>query len=108
MIPRTLVPLGSRLPSGEVPATQRRRPTTMDERTLVPSMLPIVVLDGKSTIPRSLPLESIAARVVVPRDVNQEAYQVKETSRGRRSRRIWMRASRSLKEGRSSKWWRGR
>ncbi|MGB2590842.1 MAG: TonB C-terminal domain-containing protein [Candidatus Acidiferrum sp.] len=78
MIPRTLVPLGSRLPSGEVPATQRRRPTTMDERTLVPSMLPIVVLDGKSTIPRSLPLESIAARVVVPRDVNQEAYQVKE------------------------------
>lgn len=78
MIPRTLVPLGSRLPPGEIPATQRRRPTTLDERTLVPSMLPIVELDGKSTIPRSLPLESIAARVVVPRDVNQEAYQVTE------------------------------
>ena len=50
----------------------------LDERTLVPAMLPIVQLDGKSNIPRSLPLESIAARVVVPRDVNQEAYQVVE------------------------------
>ncbi|HEY2545044.1 MAG TPA: TonB family protein [Candidatus Acidoferrum sp.] len=78
MIPRTLVPPGSRLPDGEVPATQRRRPTTMDERTLVPAMLPIIELDGKSSIPRSLPLESISARVVVPRDVNQEAYNVTE------------------------------
>lgn len=78
MIPRTLVPLGSRLPSADETATQRRRPTTLDERTLVPSMLPIVPLDGKSNIPRSLPLESIAARVVVPRDINQEAYQVVE------------------------------
>jgi TonB family protein len=77
MIPRTLVPIGSRLPA-EVTATQRRRPTTLDERTLVPAMLPIVELDGKSSIPRSLPLESIAARVVVPRDVNQEAYNVVE------------------------------
>ena len=78
MIPRTLVPLGARLPAAEETATQRRRPTTLDERTLVPAMLPIVQLDGKSNIPRSLPLESIAARVVVPRDVNQEAYNVKE------------------------------
>ena len=78
MIPRTLVPLGSRLPAADVTATQRRRPTTMDQRTLVPAMLPIVELDGKSSIPRSLPLESIAARVVVPRDVNQEAYNVEE------------------------------
>ena len=82
MIPRTLVPLGSRLPDADATATQRRRPTTLDERTLIPSMLPIVQLDGKSNIPRSLPLESIAARVVVPRDINQEAYQVVEdTSR---------------------------
>jgi TonB family protein len=79
MIPRTLVPQGARLPSGDVTATQRRRPTTLDERTLVPAMLPIVELDGKSSIPRSLPLESIAARVVVPRDVNQEAYNVEES-----------------------------
>jgi TonB family protein len=78
MIPRTLVPLGSRLPAAEETSTQRRRPTTLDERTLVPAMLPIVQLDGKSNIPRSLPLESIAARVVVPRDVNQEAYNVEE------------------------------
>ncbi|MGB7281583.1 MAG: energy transducer TonB [Candidatus Acidiferrum sp.] len=78
MIPRTLVPLGSRLPAADATATQRRRPTTLDERTLVPSMLPIVPLDGKSNIPKSLPLESIAARVVVPRDINQEAYQVVE------------------------------
>jgi TonB family protein len=78
MIPRTLVPLGSRLPAAEETATQRRRPTTLDERTLVPAMLPIVQLDGKSNIPRSLPLESIAARVVVPRDVHQEAYNVEE------------------------------
>jgi TonB family protein len=78
MIPRTLVPLGSRLPAAEGTLTQRRRPTTLDERTLVPAMLPIVPLDGKSNIPRSLPLESIAARVVVPRDVNPEAYNVEE------------------------------
>ncbi|MGC1484239.1 MAG: TonB family protein [Candidatus Acidiferrum sp.] len=80
MIPRTLVPLGSRLPAADETATQRRRPTTLDERTLVPAMLPIVTLDGKSNIPRSLPLESIAARVVVPRDINQEAYGVVENT----------------------------
>ncbi|MGH9741797.1 MAG: TonB C-terminal domain-containing protein [Candidatus Acidiferrum sp.] len=80
MIPRTLVPLGSRLPAADATATQRRRPTTLDERTLVPAMLPIVQLDGKSNIPKSLPLESIAARVVVPRDVNQEAYGVVENT----------------------------
>jgi hypothetical protein len=78
MIPRTLVPLGSRPPAADAPPSQRRRPTTLDERTLVPAMLPIVQLDGKSNIPRSLPLESIAARVVVPRDINQEAYNVEE------------------------------
>jgi len=58
--------------------TQRRRPTTMDERTLVPAMLPIVPLNGQSKIPPNLPLESIARRVVVPRDVNREAYGVQE------------------------------
>jgi outer membrane biosynthesis protein TonB len=80
MIPRTLVPEGARLSATADTATQRRRPTTLDERTLVPAMLPIIELDGKSSIPRSLPLESIAARVVVPRDVNQEAYNVKENT----------------------------
>jgi outer membrane biosynthesis protein TonB len=50
----------------------------MDERTLVPAMLPIVPLNGQSTIPTNLPLESIAARVVVPRDISREAYGVQE------------------------------
>jgi outer membrane biosynthesis protein TonB len=50
----------------------------MDERTLVPAMLPVVPLNGQSTIPSNLPLESIAARVVVPRDVSREAYAVQE------------------------------
>jgi TonB family protein len=78
MIPRILVPIDAR-PSVAVDApTQRRRPTTMDERTLMPAMLPIVPLDGHSTIPTNLPLESIAMRVVVPRDVNREAYSVTE------------------------------
>jgi TonB family protein len=50
----------------------------MDDRTLVPPMLPVVPLDGHTSIPANLPLESIAARVVVPRDVNREAYSVVE------------------------------
>jgi len=74
MIPRILVPKGARPPSGDI-TTTRRRPSSLDERTLVPSTLPIVALDGHSTIPANLPLESIAARVVVPRDLNVEAVQ---------------------------------
>src|SRR5262249_1390528 len=77
MISRFLVPIGARPPASDA-VTQRRRPTTMDERTLVPAMLPVVPLNGQSTIPSNLPLESIAARVVVPRDVNREAYAVPE------------------------------
>jgi TonB family protein len=50
----------------------------MDERTLVPAMLPVVTLNGHSSIPSNLPLESIAARVVVPRDIQREAYSVVE------------------------------
>jgi hypothetical protein len=78
MIPRILVPIDARPTAAADAPTQRRRPTTMDERTLVPGMLPIVQLDGNSTIPTNLPLDSIAARVVVPRDVNREAYSVTE------------------------------
>lgn len=77
MISRFLVPVGARPPAADA-VTQRRRPTTMDERTLVPAMLPIVPLNGQSTIPSDLPLESIAARVVVPRNVSREAYGVQE------------------------------
>ena len=78
MISRILVPIDARPPAAVDAPTQRRRPTTMDERTLVPAMLPIVQLNGNSTIPTNLPLESIAARVVVPRDVHREAYSVQE------------------------------
>jgi len=77
MISRFLVPIGARPPAADT-VTQRRRPTTMDERTLVPAMLPIVPLNGESNIPSDLPLESIAARVVVPRNVSREAYGVQE------------------------------
>ena len=78
MISRILVPIDARPPAAVDAPTQRRRPTTMDARTLVPAMLPIVSLNGQSSIPTNLPLESIAARVVVPRDLNSEAYGVKE------------------------------
>ncbi len=78
MISRILVPIDARPTAALDAPTQRRRPTTMDERTLMPAMLPIVPLNGHSTIPTNLPLESIAARVVVPRDVNREAYGVTE------------------------------
>jgi outer membrane biosynthesis protein TonB len=80
MIPRILVPPGARLPSNEETATTRRRPSTLDERTLVPSTLPIVQLDGHSTIPSNLPLESIATRMVVPRDINVALVQKVEES----------------------------
>jgi outer membrane biosynthesis protein TonB len=80
MIPRFLVPKNARPPAADAAATSRRRPTTMDERTLVPAMLPIVPLDGRSTIPANLPLDSIAARVVVPRDLNAAAYGPREES----------------------------
>src|SRR5271154_1058631 len=79
MIDRILVPKGARLPDGEEPST-RRRPSSLDERTLVPNTLPIVELDGHSAIPSNLPLESIATRVVVPRDVNVEMVQRRDES----------------------------
>jgi TonB family protein len=72
MIPRFLVPYGSRPPADAT--TARRRPTALDERTLVPTALPLTPLQTKSNIPANLPLETIAARTVVPRDLNQEAF----------------------------------
>ena len=74
MIPRTLVPPDARPPAPDPSAApSRRRPSSMDERTLIPPALPIVRLDGRTNIPTSLPLESIAARVIVPRDLKLEA-----------------------------------
>jgi outer membrane biosynthesis protein TonB len=79
MIPRLLVPLNARAPAVDTPTT-RRRPSTLDERTLVPAMLPIVPLDGRTNIPSSLPLESIAARTVVPRGIKREDFVVEGPS----------------------------
>jgi outer membrane biosynthesis protein TonB len=79
MIPRLLVPIDARPPAADAPTT-RRRPSTLDERTLVPAMLPIIPLDGRTNIPSSLPLESIAARTVVPRDVRRQDFVVEEQS----------------------------
>jgi outer membrane biosynthesis protein TonB len=79
MIPRLLVPMNARPPAADAPTT-RRRPSTLDERTLVPAMLPIVPLDGRTNIPSSLPLESIAARTVVPRGIKREDFAVEEPS----------------------------
>lgn len=73
MISRTLVPLDARPPAPEASAPPRRRPSSLDERILIPPALPIVPLDGRTSIPTSLPLDSIAARVIVPRDLKLEA-----------------------------------
>jgi len=78
MIPRFLVPFDAR-PSTLQPS-QRRRPSALDDRTLVPAGLAPTPLETKSSIPANLPLESIAARFVVPRDVNPEAYTAQEVS----------------------------
>ena len=80
MIPRILVPPGARLSDEDVAASSRRRPSTLDERTLVPATVPIFKLEGKSNIPTNLPLDSIATRVVVPRDLNVEAVQSEDES----------------------------
>jgi TonB family protein len=78
MIPRSLVPFDAR-PSTLEPS-QRRRPSELDDRTLVPAGMAPTPLDTKSSIPANLPLESIAIRFVVPRDIKPEAYQVQEVS----------------------------
>ena len=79
MIPRLLVPMNARPPAADAPTT-RRRPSTLDQRTLVPAMLPIIPLDGRTNIPSSLPLESISARTVVPRGLKREDFLVEEPS----------------------------
>ena len=79
MIPRFLVPRDARPPAADTP-TSRRRPTILDERTLVPAMLPVIPLNGHSNIPSSLPLEAIAARTVVPRDIKPQDFVAEEKS----------------------------
>jgi len=78
MIPRSLVPFDAR-PAALEP-TARRRPSTLDDRTLVPAGLAPTALETKTNIPANLPLESIAHRFVVPRDVKPEAYAQQDVS----------------------------
>jgi outer membrane biosynthesis protein TonB len=78
MIPRSLVPFDARPPALE--PSSRRRPSSLDDRTLVPAGLAPTPLDTQSKIPANLPLESIAQRVVVPRDVDPESYAKEEVS----------------------------
>src|SRR5215468_2247036 len=78
MIPRSLVPFDAR--PTELEPSQRRRPSALDDRTLVPAGLAPTPLETKTSIPANLPLESIATRFVVPRDVKPEAYTVQEIS----------------------------
>jgi TonB family protein len=78
MIPRSLVPFDAR-PSALEPSS-RRRPSLLDDRTLVPAGLQPVPLETKSSIPANLPLEAIAERFVVPRDLGPEAYQAEPSS----------------------------
>jgi TonB family protein len=78
MIPRSLVPFDAR-PSTLEPSA-RRRPSALDDRTLVPAGLAPTPLETKTNIPANLPLETIAERFVVPRDIKPEAYQVEEVS----------------------------
>src|SRR2546423_1070510 len=77
MIARFLVPIDARPPNAE---TTRRRPSTLDERTLIPATMPVIPLNGHSNIPSSLPLESVAARTVVPRDIKREEFVIEEKS----------------------------
>jgi hypothetical protein len=79
MIPRFLVPPGAKPPAADTPTT-RRRPSTLDERTLVPATLPVVPLDSRTNIPSSFPLEAVATRVVVPRDVKPAEFVPDEKS----------------------------
>ncbi len=70
MIPRILVPKDARPLAPDVAAAPPRRlATALDKRTLVPSGLPVVPLDGKTSIPVYLPLDVLAERIVVPRDM---------------------------------------
>jgi hypothetical protein len=69
MIRRILVPKDARPLASESHAPPRRMTSELDERTLVPSNLPHIELDGHSSIPAYLPLGVLGTRTVVPRDM---------------------------------------
>jgi TonB family protein len=69
MIERILVPKDARPLAASSDAPPRRLTSDLDERTLVPSNLPHIELDGHSAIPSYLPLGVLGERTVVPRDM---------------------------------------
>jgi outer membrane biosynthesis protein TonB len=69
MIPRTLVPTQLLPAKQEQESKPTRLTSSLDSRTVVPSDLPVVVLDGKSNIPSHIPLEVLSNRMLVPRDI---------------------------------------
>jgi len=69
MIPRILVPTQLLPPAEEYPAQPQRLSSSLDSRTVVPSDLPFVPLDGRTNIPAHIPLEVLGQRTVVPRDM---------------------------------------
>ena len=71
MIPRILVPPDAR---PTILIATKGRPTSLDERTLIPGTITTGPLEDKTQIPAGLPLDSISARVVVPRDAKILPY----------------------------------
>lgn len=69
MIPRLLVPMNLAPVAAEAePSASKRRPTLLDERMVIPALLPIVILDGHSKIPSHVPLGVLGERMLVPRE----------------------------------------
>jgi TonB family protein len=69
MIPRILVPKNARMAEPSPDAPPRRLRSDLDSRTLVPSDLPHIELDGHSSIPSYFQLDVLPSSVVVPRDM---------------------------------------
>jgi len=69
MISRILVPKDARPKATASDAPPRRVSSDMDRRSLVPSNLPHVELDGRSEIPSYFRLDVLGNRTVVPRDM---------------------------------------
>jgi TonB family protein len=69
MIQRILVPKDARPLAAPSDAPPRRLTSDLDARTLVPSNLPHIELDGHTSIPSYLPLGVLGERTVVPRDM---------------------------------------
>ncbi|MGH9776358.1 MAG: TonB C-terminal domain-containing protein [Candidatus Acidiferrales bacterium] len=70
MIPRILVPRDLRASAKEDSAAKPRRlSSTLDGRMVVPSDLPVAVIDPRSAIPQHVPLDVLSKRLLIPRDM---------------------------------------